>query len=78
LITSLDQEKCAFDVHAELIVEDIPAALTGVRSDLPGQISAKAGQFVSAGTLTGMLRPKPGEPYVATLGPFGTAEASHA
>jgi 2-keto-4-pentenoate hydratase len=40
-------------------------------------IGLKAGQFVSTGTLTGMLRPKPGETYVADFGPFGTVEASY-
>lgn len=40
-------------------------------------IGMKAGQFVSTGTLTGMLRPKRGETYVADFGPFGTVEASY-
>jgi len=40
-------------------------------------IGMKAGQFISTGTLTGMLRPKPGETYVADFGPFGTVEASY-
>ncbi|GLR86055.1 2-keto-4-pentenoate hydratase [Bradyrhizobium iriomotense] len=40
-------------------------------------IGMKAGQFVSTGTLTGMLRPKPGETYVADFGPFGTVEATY-
>jgi 2-keto-4-pentenoate hydratase len=33
-------------------------------------IGLKAGQMVSTGTLTGMLRPKPGETYVADFGLF--------
>jgi 2-keto-4-pentenoate hydratase len=33
---------------------------------------------ISTGTLTGMLRPKPGETYVADLGPFGKATATYA
>lgn len=34
-------------------------------------VGLKAGQIVSTGTLTGMLRPKPGETYLADFGPFG-------
>ena len=34
-------------------------------------VGLKAGQMVSTGTLTGMLRPKPGETYLADFGPFG-------
>jgi 2-keto-4-pentenoate hydratase len=37
----------------------------------------KAGQTVSTGTLTGMLRPKPGETYVADFGPFGSVTATY-
>lgn len=40
-------------------------------------IGLKAGQTVSTGTLTGMLRPRPGEIYVADFGPFGTVEATY-
>jgi 2-keto-4-pentenoate hydratase len=40
-------------------------------------IGLKAGQIVSTGTLTGMLRPKPGETFVADFGPFGTVEARY-
>lgn len=40
-------------------------------------IGLKAGQTVSTGTLTGMLRPKPGETYVADFGPFGSVTASY-
>jgi 2-keto-4-pentenoate hydratase len=32
--------------------------------------------MVSTGTLTGMLRPKAGETYVADFGPFGTASVT--
>ena len=38
-------------------------------------IGMKAGQTISTGTLTGMLRPKPGETYVAEFGPFGRSRA---
>ena len=38
----------------------------------------KAGQMVSTGTLTGMLRPKAGETYVADFGPFGQVTATYA
>ncbi|OCK60419.1 hydratase [Bradyrhizobium sp. LMTR 3] len=41
-------------------------------------IGMKAGQTVSTGTLTGMLRPKPGETYVADFGPFGRVTATYA
>ena len=41
-------------------------------------IGMKAGQMVSTGTLTGMLRPKPGETYVADFGPFGSVTATYA
>ena len=40
-------------------------------------IGMKAGQMVSTGTLTGMLRPKAGETYVADFGPFGKVTASY-
>lgn len=40
-------------------------------------IGLKAGQIVSTGTLTGMLRPKAGETYVADFGPLGTVTASY-
>ena len=41
-------------------------------------IGLKAGQTISTGTLTGMLRPKPGETYVADFGPLGTVSATYA
>jgi 2-keto-4-pentenoate hydratase len=41
-------------------------------------IGMKVGQTVSTGTLTGMLRPKPGETYVADFGPFGSVTATYA
>ena len=34
--------------------------------------------MISAGTLTGMLRPKAGETYVANFGPFGSVTATFA
>lgn len=37
----------------------------------------RAGQTISTGTLTGMLRPKPGETYVADFGPLGTVSATY-
>lgn len=40
-------------------------------------IGLKAGQTVSTGTLTGMLRPKAGETYLADFGPFGTVSATY-
>ena len=41
-------------------------------------IGLKAGQMISTGTLTGMLRPKRGDTYVADFGPFGTVQATYA
>lgn len=41
-------------------------------------VGLKAGQMVSTGTLTGMLRPKAGETYVADFGPFGQVTATYA
>lgn len=40
-------------------------------------IGLKAGQMISTGTLTGMLRPKAGETYVADFGPFGVVTATY-
>jgi 2-keto-4-pentenoate hydratase len=40
-------------------------------------IGLKAGQMVSTGTLTGMLRPRAGETYVADFGPFGHVTARY-
>lgn len=40
-------------------------------------IGMTAGQMISTGTLTGMLRPKAGETYVADFGPFGQVTASY-
>jgi len=41
-------------------------------------IGMKAGQIVSTGTLTGMLRPKRGETFVGDFGPFGSVSATYA
>jgi len=40
-------------------------------------VGLKAGQTISTGTLTGMLRQK-GETYTADFGPFGTVSATFA
>lgn len=40
-------------------------------------IGLEAGQLVSTGTLTGMLRPKQGDTFVADFGPLGTVEATY-
>jgi 2-keto-4-pentenoate hydratase len=40
-------------------------------------IGLKAGQMISTGTLTGMLRPKRGDTYIADFGPFGTVAATY-
>lgn len=41
-------------------------------------IGLKAGQMISTGTLTGMLRPKAGETFVADFGPFGSVTVTYA
>jgi 2-keto-4-pentenoate hydratase len=41
-------------------------------------IGLKASQMISTGTLTGMLRPKPGETYVADFGPFNKVAVTYA
>jgi len=41
-------------------------------------IGLKAGEMISTGTLTGMLRPRQGETYVADFGPFGSVTATYA
>lgn len=41
-------------------------------------VGLAAGQLVSTGTLTGMLRPRAGETYVADFGPFGRVQAHYA
>ena len=41
-------------------------------------VGLAAGQVVSTGTLTGMLRPRAGETFVADFGPFGTVTATYA
>jgi 2-keto-4-pentenoate hydratase len=41
-------------------------------------IGLRAGQMISTGTLTGMLRPKAGETYVADFGPLGSVTATYA
>lgn len=41
-------------------------------------VGLKAGQIVSTGTLTGMLRPKAGETFVADFGPFGRVTVKYA
>ncbi|MEZ5729080.1 MAG: hypothetical protein R3E48_14430 [Burkholderiaceae bacterium] len=41
-------------------------------------VGLKAGQMVSTGTLTGMLRPGAGEVYTADFGPCGSASATYA
>lgn len=40
-------------------------------------IGMKAGQMVSTGTLTGMLRPKAGETFIGDFGPFGSVSAKY-
>ena len=40
-------------------------------------IGLRAGQMISTGTLTGMLRPKAGETYTADFGPFGKVTATY-
>jgi 2-keto-4-pentenoate hydratase len=40
-------------------------------------IGLRAGQMISTGTLTGMLRPKAGDSFVADFGPFGSVTAHY-
>lgn len=40
-------------------------------------VGLKSGEMISTGTLTGMLRPKAGETYIADFGPFGTVSATY-
>ncbi|MEM7405555.1 MAG: fumarylacetoacetate hydrolase family protein [Pseudomonadota bacterium] len=42
------------------------------------RVGLRAGQIISTGTLTGMLRPRAGDTYVADFGPFGTVSATYA
>ena len=54
------------------------APLTWLANELSRTgIGLRAGQIVSTGTLTGMLRPKAGETYVADFGPFGSVTTSY-
>jgi 2-keto-4-pentenoate hydratase len=51
--------------------------LTWLANELPRTgIGMKAGQTLSTRAPTGMLRPKPGETYVADFGPFGSVTAT--
>ena len=63
---------------AEALVDHPLVSLTWLANELSRTgIGLKARQFVSTGTMTGMLRPKPGETYVADFGPFGKVEATY-
>ena len=54
------------------------APLTWLANELSRTgIGLKAGQMISTGTLTGTLRPKAGETYVADFGPFGQVTARY-
>ncbi|MCW5744817.1 MAG: fumarylacetoacetate hydrolase family protein [Alphaproteobacteria bacterium] len=39
-------------------------------------IGLKTGQMISTGTLTGMLRPKAGDSYIADFGPYGSVSVT--
>lgn len=55
------------------------APLTWLANELSRTgIGMRAGQMISTGTMTGMLRPKAGETYVADFGPFGSVTATYA
>jgi 2-keto-4-pentenoate hydratase len=55
------------------------APLTWLANELSRTgIGLKAGQMVSTGTLTGMLRPRPGETYVADFGLFDKVAVTYA
>jgi 2-keto-4-pentenoate hydratase len=64
---------------AEAALDHPMVPLTWLANELSRTgIGLKAGQTVSTGTLTGMLRPKAGETYVADFGPFGIVTATYA
>ena len=64
---------------AEAALDHPMVPLTWLANELSRTgIGLKAGQTVSTGTLTGMLRPKAGETYVADFGPFGSVTATYA
>ena len=64
---------------AEAALDHPMVPLTWLANELSrAGIGLKAGQTVSTGTLTGMLRPKAGETYVADFGPFGAVTATYA
>jgi len=62
-----------------LVLLDHPMVpLTWLANELSRtRIGLKAGQMISTGTLTGMLRPRPGDVYVADFGPFGTVQVTY-
>lgn len=41
-------------------------------------VAMKAGQMISTGALTGMIRPNVGETFVADFGPFGRVTRTYA
>jgi 2-keto-4-pentenoate hydratase len=64
---------------AAVALDDPFVQLTWLANELSRTgIGMKAGQTISTGTLTGMLRPKAGETYVADFGPFGSVTATYA
>jgi 2-keto-4-pentenoate hydratase len=71
VVLSVDGVECRRG-RAENTVEHPIVPLTWLANRLSRSgIGMKAGQVISTGTLTGMLRPKPGETYRANFGPFG-------
>lgn len=63
---------------AREVIDHPLAPLTWLANELSCTgIGLKAGQMISTGTLTGMLRPKMGETYIADYGPFGKVEAKY-
>jgi len=64
---------------AEAALDHPMVPLTWLANELSRTgIGLKAGQIVSTGTLTGMLRPKAGETYVGDFGPFGSVTVNYA
>lgn len=60
-------------------LDDPMVPLTWLANELSRTgVGMKAGQTISTGTLTGMLRPRAGDRFVADFGPFGEVVAVYA
>lgn len=60
-------------------LDDPMSPLTWLANELSRTgVGLRAGEMISTGTLTGMLRPRAGDRFVADFGPFGSVAASYA